>query len=177
MKRDDKANVTWTAELIRRVSELWERGIPAREIAKRLRGGLTRNGIIGKMHRLNIDPGLSTSGRVPPPPKVAKIRASRARSHAAPRPPPSPSAPIHLPLPPPPDPPRKPGPYNLLALRSGDCKWPVNAPPRGEVYLFCGEAAFGSGPYCEYHARLGFSGKGTVRSAQTAGWTPRQAGF
>jgi GcrA cell cycle regulator len=192
MKRDNKPNVVWTADLIDRVSTLWRQGISAKDIARLVKGGLTKNGVIGRMHRMDIDPGLPPSGRrwrtpthprgVQRPVKARPPRPSRAK-HA----PPAASLPLPVPEPPPkpkppprpPKPPRRmpPGGWTLLDLESEQCKWPLNSPPRGGEYLFCGERAFDSGPYCEYHAQLGFSGKGTARRTEVAGWMPRPVEF
>ena len=44
----------------------------------------------------------------------------------------------------------------LLDLGSSQCHWPVNDPPKGEAFLFCGRHSFNSLPYCEYHSRLAY---------------------
>jgi hypothetical protein len=80
-----------------------------------------------------------------------------AQTHA-PRPAPLPAA--------------SPGRVTLLDLRPGQCKWPVNAPPRGGEYHFCGlpQAA---GPYCSEHHKLGYQ-KGTgPRRPGLGAWVPR----
>lgn len=42
----------WTTERTELAEALWTQGLSARAIAKRLGGGLTRNAVIGRMHRL-----------------------------------------------------------------------------------------------------------------------------
>ncbi|MEX2650769.1 MAG: GcrA family cell cycle regulator [Alphaproteobacteria bacterium] len=43
----------WTEETIARLRQLWESGLSASEIAKRL-GGISRNAVIGKAHRTGL---------------------------------------------------------------------------------------------------------------------------
>lgn len=56
----------------------------------------------------------------------------------------------------------------LLALKDGDCRWPVNGAGRGESHLFCGQPS-GLSSYCPHHCRRAGSGylaaqTSTVRS-------------
>lgn len=44
---------SWTPDRIKRLEELWRAGLTASQIATRL-GGITRNAVIGKLHRLNL---------------------------------------------------------------------------------------------------------------------------
>jgi hypothetical protein len=49
----------WTDERVELLKKLWQEGLSASQIAKAL-GGVTRNSVIGKVHRLGL------SGRAPP---------------------------------------------------------------------------------------------------------------
>ena len=51
------ATITWTDERVENLKKLWQEGLSASQIAGRL-GGVTRNAVIGKVHRLGL------SGRV-----------------------------------------------------------------------------------------------------------------
>jgi hypothetical protein len=65
--------------------------------------------------------------------------------------------------------------FTLLDLGAHDCKWPVNAPPRGGQYFFCGEPRFDGGPYCELHNRMGYQ-RGTAMRRSDGGvgvWYPK----
>jgi hypothetical protein len=68
-------------------------------------------------------------------------------------------------------------PPTLLDLKPHQCKWPVNEPPKGGTYLFCGEGTINGNSYCEAHAAIGFSGKGTAPPTVKAGWHPRPVEF
>ena len=49
----------WTDERVELLKKLWQDGLSASQIAKQL-GGVTRNAVIGKVHRLGL------SGRAAP---------------------------------------------------------------------------------------------------------------
>jgi len=74
---------SWTDQRIARMKNLWEQGWSASEIAAEL-GGVTRNGIIGKVHRL----GVKRNEHTPPArkPKAAPSPSPRAPRVAEPRP-------------------------------------------------------------------------------------------
>ena len=46
--------ITWTPERVERLTELFEEGLPTAEIGRRL--GLTKNAVIGKLHRIALSP-------------------------------------------------------------------------------------------------------------------------
>ena len=56
----------WTDERVALLKKLWLEGLSASQIAKQL-GGVTRNAVIGKVHRLGLSgrAGSSTGGRTP----------------------------------------------------------------------------------------------------------------
>lgn len=67
------ATTTWTEERVERLKQLWQEGRSASHIAAEL-GGVSRNAVIGKVHRLGL------SGRGKPPAQAAAPAKSRARS-------------------------------------------------------------------------------------------------
>ena len=54
---------TWTAERIERLIELWEEGVTTAEIGRRI--GVTKNAVIGKVHRLGLVPRVVTEKPAP----------------------------------------------------------------------------------------------------------------
>lgn len=56
----------WTAERVELLTKLWAEGFSARQIAEKL-GGVTRNAVIGKAHRLNLQRGAEPVEFVPEP--------------------------------------------------------------------------------------------------------------
>ncbi len=63
--------MTWTSERVDSLVRLWSQGWSARQIADKL-GGVTRNAVIGKAHRLNLQRGVPGPAPAlePPPPVV-----------------------------------------------------------------------------------------------------------
>lgn len=49
---------TWTPERVEQLTRLWDEGLPAAEIGRRL--GLTKNAVIGKVHRIALSPRVVT---------------------------------------------------------------------------------------------------------------------
>ncbi len=58
--------MTWTQERVESLIQLWSDGLSARQIADKL-GGVTRNAVIGKAHRLNLQRGVPRPEPEPEP--------------------------------------------------------------------------------------------------------------
>ncbi|MDO9490337.1 MAG: GcrA family cell cycle regulator, partial [Sphingomonadaceae bacterium] len=58
--------MSWTDERIDQLKQLWEKGLTASQIAEKLAGGISRNAVIGKAHRLGLKarPSPVKSGEV-----------------------------------------------------------------------------------------------------------------
>src|SRR6476660_8895926 len=69
--------MAWTDERVELLKKLWAEGLSASQIAGRL-GGVTRNAVIGKVHRLGLS-GRATSSRSssPRPRRTHVPRANR----------------------------------------------------------------------------------------------------
>jgi GcrA cell cycle regulator len=82
--------MAWTEERIDRLKEMWTQGATASEIAEKL-GGISRNAVIGKAHRLGLEarPSPVKPGEVKAP---AKKAAPKAEVAPAPKPAPAPAA-------------------------------------------------------------------------------------
>jgi len=142
----------WTDERVELLKKLWQDGLSASQIAKQL-GGVTRNAVIGKVHRLGL------SGRATPSkPQRTTFKAPRpARALTS-----SPSAPRRLAEPvahhPAPAPVRyvdeAPGTATVLTLGAHMCKWPIGDPAT-EGFTFCGKGSH-DGPYCDAHAQIAY---------------------
>lgn len=63
--------MTWTPERVDSLVRLWSDGLSARQIAEKL-GSVTRNAVIGKAHRLNLQRGAPAPAPAPepPPPRI-----------------------------------------------------------------------------------------------------------
>lgn len=132
--------MSWTDERIEKLTKMWEGGATASQIADEL-GGVSRNAVIGKAHRLGLKARPSP---VKPNEKEAAAPAPKApKAEAAPRPAPPPrtapaprpAAPAQAAVPaaPAPDMPRivSVGPGGFLRQGPGDQQAPIPpAPPR-----------------------------------------------
>ncbi len=76
--------MSWTDERIDRLKEMWTRGMTASQIAEEL-GGVSRNAVIGKAHRLGLQ------SRPSPVKPIEPAAAAPAQVAAPPPPPPAPS--------------------------------------------------------------------------------------
>ena len=141
----------WTDERVELLKKLWQDGLSASQIAKQL-GGVTRNAVIGKVHRLGL------SGRATPSqPARAVFKAPRAPRPVAHHPvvrralaiPAHPAEPPALVLP------EEPGSATVLTLGAHMCKWPIGDPST-DSFTFCGRRNGGDGPYCIEHARVAY---------------------
>ena len=141
----------WTDERVELLKKLWQDGLSASQIAKQL-GGVTRNAVIGKVHRLGL------SGRATPSkPQRTVFKAPRPA-----RPVSAPSAPRRIAEPvahAAPTPVRyvdeKPGTATVLTLGAHMCKWPIGDPSL-DSFTFCGRRSEENGPYCHEHATVAY---------------------
>ena len=149
--------MSWTDERVELLKKLWADGLSASQIAGEL-GGITRNAVIGKVHRLGL------SGRAKSPsssaPRVRKPRSHMLRvSRPAMR---GNTAlalayemdadldlePVQLVIP-------VEQRRNLLELNEETCRWPVGDPATPEFY-FCGGKSITGLPYCASHSRVAY---------------------
>lgn len=144
--------MAWTEDRVEILSKLWAEGLSASQIAKQL-GGVTRNAVIGKVHRLGL------SGRAKPSrPAKRATAATKPRAKSS-----KPSTPriIRQPAPPPiPVPveakPMADGNYaTILTITDHMCKWPIGDPAMSE-FRFCGRSVDKGEPYCKAHSQLAY---------------------
>jgi GcrA cell cycle regulator len=140
-------NPGWSPDRVETLKALWAEGYSAGQIAVQL-GAVTRNAVIGKVHRLGL-PGRAVASRKPPRrtmprrgPGGAMLRGKPAPKPEAvpPLPDPSPAAPALM-LP-------------VAKLTAGTCRWPLGDPKR-PGFGFCGHRPAHGSPYCAAHKRLG----------------------
>lgn len=157
----------WTDERVELLKKLWSEGLSASVIATEL-GGVTRNAVIGKVHRL----GLSGRTKAPVPQAQRRAKPTRAPSHplrstasavrgntalaidlmpaadaepevvAAPRP----AQEVVIPLS---------ERVTIMELREQMCRWPLGDPGR-EDFRFCGGRSVPGAPYCSHHAAIAY---------------------
>ena len=158
--------MNWTDERVELLRKLWSEGLSASQIAAQL-GSVTRNAVIGKVHRLK----LSSRGRTTvAAPRQKKASSAAGGSKSAARAPTitrsisigatalqtqfdvepvvryRPAADVVVPIS------RR---LQLVQLSERTCKWP-NGDPLTEDFSFCGTDTAETGPYCTYHSRIAF---------------------
>ncbi|SNR54865.1 GcrA family cell cycle regulator [Puniceibacterium sediminis] len=87
--------MSWTDERVEQLKKMWGEGQSASQIAKEL-GGVTRNAVIGKVHRLGLSNrvGAAPAGDTPPPAAPPEVEARPKPAAAAPKPEAKPKAPV-----------------------------------------------------------------------------------
>lgn len=149
--------MAWTDDRVATLTKLWAEGLSASQIAKQL-GGVTRNAVIGKVHRLGL------SGRAKPSSPRKKVSTSSRASTPRARVTRAPSAPrtprVIAPTPPPPPPlealPMSNGEFaTILTITDHMCKWPIGDPSKSD-FRFCGRKTDPEEPYCLAHSQVAY---------------------
>jgi GcrA cell cycle regulator len=176
----------WTEERVAELKKLWAEGHSASQIAKKL-GSVTRNAVIGKVHRLGLSGRATPSRPVKRPPRLARpkpqVQTTRPVA-AAPRPAagslalrePVAQAPVEADASI--EPKRLPNGdmVTVMTVKDSMCKWPIGD-PADATFGFCGRGSDGSSPYCAEHARVAFQpAKKRERRAREFDYIQRLAG-
>jgi GcrA cell cycle regulator len=171
MKQFREAGMAWTDDRVELLKRLWLEGLSASQIAGELGEGVTRNAVIGKVHRLKL------SGRAKPTSSAPRARKPRTgvggqrrvvgsaigkrrminapmigatalqispedeQDYIAER-----AVELYIP------PEER---VSLLALTERTCKWPIGD-PMSEGFFFCGRDSEEDRPYCEFHSRRAY---------------------
>lgn len=156
--------MSWTDERVETLKKLWQDGHSASQIAKQL-GGVTRNAVIGKVHRLGLSgrAAPSTPARPLYKPAPRPARTVSPSPHGAGHSAPSHTLPVRRepvvarpavsqPLVPYVE---APGTATVLTLGAKMCKWPIGD-PASDSFSFCGRRADDGTPYCVEHARVAY---------------------
>jgi len=141
--------MSWNDEKVAKLKELWGKGNTASQIAEII-GGLSRNAVIGKAHRLNLSSKIKT--RVSSNQnfqnninenitKQKKGRKSRFQSLI-----------IEKDFEPE-------NPKKLEELDDSSCKWPIGHPEE-ESFYFCGRSSLKDFSYCKLHLLYAYQPKG-----------------
>jgi GcrA cell cycle regulator len=141
--------MSWNEEKVAKLKELWGKGNTASQIAEII-GGLSRNAVIGKAHRLNLSSKIKT--RVSSNQnfqnninenitKQKKGRKSRFQSLI-----------IEKDFEPE-------NPKKLEELDDSSCKWPIGHPEEQSFY-FCGRSSLKDFSYCKLHLLYAYQPKG-----------------
>jgi GcrA cell cycle regulator len=140
---------TWTAERIEQLRNFVVTGLTCSQIAAEI--GVTRNAVIGKIHRLGLSPARpagaparscpprARSPRLSPHSRLFRLIDAQTPCVAVAEPAPIDSAQR----------------CSLLEIAQDKCHWPIGDPHAAD-FAFCGNEAVTGFSYCAGHARMAY---------------------
>ena len=141
--------MSWTSERESKLRELWKKGYTASQIAEMI-GETTRNAVIGKAHRLNLEaravskkPSTAAKTKGEPHAEIKQEKLSRKARFRS----------LLLDKNFEPENPKK-----LEELTDSTCRWPIGHPYEKEFY-FCGRKPMEKFTYCKLHVLYAFQPK------------------
>jgi GcrA cell cycle regulator len=160
--------MSWTDERVELLRQLWLDGKSASQISAELGLGITRNAVIGKVHRLGLSGRAKSTA--PATPRVRQRPASTPRAPMANRPSGGGGhavrgntalafsidtaiearpqyhedvvVPMSLRV-------------TIVELKEAMCRWPLGDPTTPE-FRYCGIQSTGAAPYCVHHGRMAY---------------------
>ena len=142
--------MSWNEEKVNKLKELWGKGNTASQIAQII-GGISRNAVIGKAHRLNLSSKIKTrassssqnfdnnsedNSSKQKQGRKSKFKSLLIEKNFEPE-----------------------NPKKLEELDESSCKWPIGHPEE-EAFYFCGRSSLKDFSYCKLHLLYAYQPKG-----------------
>ena len=142
--------MSWTEEKVSKLKELWGKGNTASQIAEII-GGISRNAVIGKAHRLNLSAKIKTRAATSnknfdetsekknfqsKKGRRSKFKSLIIEKNFEPE-----------------------NPKQLEELDENSCKWPIGHPDE-KTFYFCGRSSLKDFSYCKLHILYAYQPKG-----------------
>ena len=149
--------MNWNEEKVTKLKELWGKGNTASQIASII-GGISRNAVIGKAHRLNLSAKIKTRASIANPSsddsyeeknsiqkrgRKSKFQSLIIEKDFEPE-----------------------NPKQLEELDESSCKWPIGHPEE-ETFYFCGRSSLKDFSYCKLHLLYAYQPKGRKEEPST----------
>ena len=142
--------MSWTDEKIDKLKKLWGQGNTASQIAEII-GGVSRNAVIGKAHRLNLSAKIKTRTAASNKDFDSSMEGKEIKSNRG-RKSKFKSLIIEKNFEPE-------NPKQLEELDENSCKWPIGHPDEKSFY-FCGRSSLKDFSYCKLHLLYAYQPKG-----------------
>ena len=142
--------MSWTEEKVAKLKELWGKGNTASQIAEII-GGISRNAVIGKAHRLNLSAKIKTRTATSNQNFESSINEKNNNTRRGRR---NKFKSLLIEKDFEPE-----NPKQLEELDENSCKWPIGHPNEKSFY-FCGRTSLKDFSYCKLHLLYAYQPKG-----------------
>ena len=142
--------MSWNEEKVSKLKELWGKGSTASQIAEII-GGISRNAVIGKAHRLNLSSKIKTRNSSSSQSFDSNSEENNSKQRQGKK---SKFKSLLIEKDFEPESPKK-----LEELDESSCKWP-NGHPEEKSFYFCGRSSLKDFSYCKLHLLYAYQAKG-----------------
>ena len=149
--------MSWNEEKIAKLKELWGKGNTASQIAEII-GGISRNAVIGKAHRLSLSSKIKTRNAASSQSFNGSTEENNSKQKQGRK---SKFKSLLIEKDFEPENPKK-----LEELDESSCKWPVGHPEE-ESFYFCGRSSLKDFSYCKLHLLYAYQPKGRKEDPAT----------